>query len=92
MPVRQFEVVVSTDGSNEWKSVAQASQYLAYADQTDTFGYLADIIGVDYSAEQETVSLEFEAPHPSEDEMHQFMDEMVALSRVEEATVVSRST
>jgi hypothetical protein len=88
MPVEGFEVIVSQDGAqSENTAVANAAKYLAYADQTDTFGYAGDVFdvnvydgnnGMDYG-----IGLCFAAPIPSDDYREQFFDEMETLAKVE---------
>jgi len=47
MPVKAFEVIVSRDGQmSEQVAIASASKYLSYADASDTYGYLGDIIDI----------------------------------------------
>lgn len=47
MPVKAFEVIVSRDGQmSEQVAIASASKYLAFADASDTYGYLGDVIDV----------------------------------------------
>jgi hypothetical protein len=66
--------------------VADASAYLAYADRTDTFGYLGTLEGVTchrkHNHAYEAATLTFKAPVPSDDDLKRFMDEMAELSRV----------
>jgi len=47
MPVKAFEVIVSRNGQmSEQVAIASASKYLSYADTSDTYGYLGDIIEI----------------------------------------------
>jgi hypothetical protein len=47
MPKEAFEVIVGQSGNkSEQVAIASAAQYLAYADQTDTFGYSGDVFDV----------------------------------------------
>lgn len=58
---------------------ADAAQYLAYADQTDTFGYRASIIKA--TIHRGRAVLLFEAPITSDVEMDTFIHELEQLSR-----------
>jgi len=94
MPTQGFEVIVSQDGEQlEDTAVANASKYLAYADQTDTFGYSGDVFetnvyggdeGQDYG-----IGLCFAAPIANDAALKLFMDEMTQLAHVESVERVS---
>lgn len=91
---KSYEVTVGvpTNPNDEVLAAAAASRWLAYADQTDTFGYLADIKDVEpYTNDVEVcaVAITFTAPFPSDDDVKAFMDEMAHLSRVETVEEVS---
>lgn len=83
MPMETFKIAVvnKRQGEPENIVVADAMQYLAYADQTDTVGYhgRVDNVDVDLARVRFTIS----EPIPSDDELKRFMDEMATLSRVE---------
>lgn len=64
---------------------ADAAQYLAYADQTDTFGYRASLN--DVSPYEGDIMLTFEAPITSDVEKRKFVNEMERLSRVQHVEV-----
>lgn len=69
-------------------AIANCSKYLAYADQTDTFGYHAAIRDVDFhrnrrKGDTHRVIFTFDAPITNDSELKAFMDEMATLSRVE---------
>lgn len=101
MPVEKFNVIITQAGSQtENKAVANASKYLAYADQTDTFGYSGDIIdinvyGGDYpigngSVQDFKIEICFAATIINDNDLKKFMDEMVTLSKVESVERVSK--
>lgn len=89
MPTEAFEVIVSQSGEmNQNVAIANAAKYLAYADQTDTFGYSGDVFDVNMyggpTQEQDYgIGLCFMAPVPSDDDLKAFMDEMTTLAHVE---------
>lgn len=94
MPVEAFEVIVSQDGSqSEKNAVANASKYLAYADQTDTFGYHGDVFDVNVydgdGGRDYGIGLCFAAPINGDDHLKGFMSEMVTLAHVESVERVS---
>lgn len=93
MRKKVYEVVVevSDDSTDKHRAIAEASRYLAYADQSDTFNPMdSDLYGVDVnggtvdgSAEYDwRIGLTFAATLPSDDDVKRFMDEMASLSRV----------
>ncbi len=91
MPTEAFEVIVSQPGEmSEDVAVASAAKYLAYCDQTDTYGYHGDTFDVNVYGGGETqdygIGLCFAAPLPHDGELERFMDEMEMLSRVESTT------
>jgi hypothetical protein len=85
MTVKAYEVIVSVDSNVSEKEVAiaHASQYLAYADQTDTFGYSGDVFDTHVYGGSLAVGLQFSAPFENDDAVKRFMDEMTTLARVE---------
>ena len=88
MPVEGFEVIVGQSGEkNESVAIAAASQYVAYCDQSDTFGYRGDVFDVNvYDGEEDGpfgIGLCFAAPIENDDALKRFMDEMTQLSHVE---------
>lgn len=88
MPIEGFEVIVSANGEQpENNAVANASKYLAYADQTDTFDHKGDVFDVNvYDGDEGRdygIGLCFAAPIVSDDHLKRFMDEMTTLARVE---------
>jgi hypothetical protein len=95
MPVESFEVIVSQSGEkNESVAIAAASQYLAYCDQTGTFGYRGDVFDVNVyggdGGQDYGIALFFTAPVENDDQLKRFMDEMVRLSHVESVERVYR--
>ena len=85
MPLEGFEVIVGVaEGiADSTVAIAHASQYLAYADRTDTYGYHGDTFDVNVYGEGHAIGLCFAAPLPSDDDLKRFMDEMAQLSKVE---------
>lgn len=88
MPREAFEVIVGVSGkATRDMAIAAASRYLAYADQTDTFGYLSEIMGIQvYGREEEGdwgVGIHFNTPIENDDARERFMSELENLSRVE---------
>jgi len=92
MPIKAFEVIVSQNGEqSENTAVANAAKYLAYADQTDTFGLEGDVFDVNVyggdlaegGPQDYGIGLCFAAPFPSDTYLKLFMDEMVTLAKVE---------
>lgn len=91
MPQQRFEVVVVARENPDSKemAIANCSKYLAYGDQTDTFGYHAAIRSVDIEPKPslvdaaERVVFTFDAPITNDSELKAFMDEMASLPRVE---------
>lgn len=85
MPAQAYTVTVRTraDGSNE--ALAEAGQYLAYADQTDSFGYLGKILDTESRLEdgQWYIAITFETIISSVEEKAAFKRELETLSRVE---------
>lgn len=88
MPTEAFEVIVSQSGEmNQNVAIANAAKYLAYADQTDTFGYGGDVFDVNMYGGSETqdygIGLCFMASVENDDALKRFMDEMTTLAHVE---------
>jgi len=96
MPTAQFKttLVARENPNNHEQAIANCAKYLAYADQTDTFGYHAHIESAvfrttfDYPA----VTFEWRAPVASEGEITSVAAEMEQLSRVESHECVSNPT
>lgn len=94
MPEVDFEVIVGVSSEvaqDEQTAIAEASRYLAYADQTDTFGYNGRVFAVDVyggkNYEDEVldygVGLSFSTVIVDDDDLKSFMDEMAMLAHVE---------
>jgi len=88
MPKEAFEVIVGVaEGiADSTVAIAHASQYLAYADRTDTYGYHGDTFDVNVYGEEDGpfgIGLCFAAPIENDDALKRFMDEMTQLSHVE---------
>lgn len=88
MPIEAFEVIVGADGDlSKEQAIADASRYLAYCDQTDSFGYSANILDVEthggFGNGDWGIAFTF-SHHVTDDlEREKFYSEMKALSRVE---------
>lgn len=87
-----FEAIVGVSAEvagDEQTAIAEASRYLAYGDQTDTFGYGGRVFEVDVygglssGANDWGVGLKFSAPIGSDNDLKAFMDEMAMLAHVE---------
>jgi hypothetical protein len=94
MPVEGFEVIVAADEgiTDKETAIADASRYLAYADQTDTFGYHGGILGVDVHGDEGgpfAIGFQFAAPIEDDHALKRFMDEMAQLSHVESVERIS---
>lgn len=89
MPTEEYEVIVSVseDVTDRDIVIANASQYLAYADQTDTFGYSGSIVDVD--VRDSAVALKFLAIIENDGARERFLSEMEQLARVTESTQLS---
>jgi hypothetical protein len=92
MPTAKFAVEVSVrdtvgDSNSPSKCTADASKYLAYADQTDTFGYHGAIESVTCTKKHRnaygSVLITFSAPVAQEEDIECFLDECETLARVE---------
>lgn len=89
MPTEAFEVIVSQSGEmNQNVAVANATKYLAYADQTDSFAYNGDVFDVNMyggptSNQDYGIGLCFSTTIVNDDELKAFMDEMAQLALVE---------
>jgi len=82
MPRESFEVIVGVSSDScrkENNAIAEASRYLAYADQTDSYGYDAD--------SDETldwgIGIHFETVIENEKHLRAFLNEMSQLAKVE---------
>lgn len=91
MPVEEYEVVVNVSdeiaGDDVPSLIAESSRYLAYADQTDTFGYGGRVYeAVVYNGDETEyqVGLKFTAPIASDEDRERFLDEMDMLAHVNE--------
>lgn len=84
--MKQITAVVEVlDCVDEQTAIATASAYLAYADQTDTFGYNPTIHQTRVFQDGDgpvAVEFTFDANLPSDDDVKRFMDEMAHLSKV----------
>jgi hypothetical protein len=94
MPVEGFEVIVAVSETidNREMAIADASKYLAYADQTDIFGYHGSLLYVKVHGDEDgpfAIGFQFAAPIESDDALKRFMDEMTQLSRVESVERIS---
>jgi hypothetical protein len=93
MPTAIFNVTVRNERYKEpipdRQVSADASRYLAYADQTDLFGYHASLVNTVVSEGQVFVKFQFEAPVAQESDISQFLDECETLARVESAACVT---
>lgn len=88
MPKEAFEVIVGQPGDkSEQVAIAAASQYLAYCDQTDSFGYHGDVFDVNvYDGDEGRdygIGLCFATVVENDDDLKRFMDEMATLAKVE---------
>ena len=87
MPPETFDVIVGVTGqTDEQNAIADVSQYLAYADQTDTFGHRGNVTDVNVYADADgpfAVKLQFTTTIENDDALKRFMDEMTTLARVE---------
>lgn len=86
MPTEAFEVIVSVNSeiSDEDVAIAEAAKYLAYADQTDTFGYSGNVVSVTvYGDDDLSVGLQFVTTIINEQDRGAFLDEMESLAWVE---------
>jgi len=92
--IREYEVTVSVAHADdnvmkqEHAIIAEAARYLAYADQTDTFGYgaevtHADVLEYDTGDDTDHVYIRFRAPIPGVDLIERFNDELRQLAHVE---------
>jgi hypothetical protein len=89
MPLARFTTTVTTEGndSTAQQHVANCSKYLAYADQTDTFGYHGHVWHTTYEGEK--VTFKWKAPVVSNKELNKIHEEMEHLARVEYHTCTS---
>ena len=81
-------VPVPDNGTMQESSIiANAARYLAYADQTDTFGYHGNVthvhvMGYTNDDGSKNVYMRFRVPIPGPDYMEEFEDELDALAHV----------
>ena len=90
--MREYEMTVSVPAPDEGTMqndsiIANAAKYLAYADQTDTFGYHgyvthAHVMGYTNDDESANVYMRIRVPIPGPDYMQEFEDELDALAHV----------
>lgn len=86
MPRETFTVTIDTLGYvSEKNAVADASAYLAYCDQTDTFAYAPSLEEVQTLSDEDgpyAVAITFTTDIENDDHLKSFIDEMTHLSRV----------
>lgn len=95
MPVATFKVTVESSVAGEQNAIAEASRYLAYADQSDLFGYHGSVDNVAATMQKSgtwIVAIEFTATVAAESDVEQFLDECNLLARVENAVCISNPT
>jgi hypothetical protein len=94
MPTAKFVVKVSVrktvgDSNSTSMCAADAAKYLAYADQTDLFGYHGAVENVTCNKKHRnaygSVLITFTAPVAQESDIQSFLDECETLARVESA-------
>lgn len=93
MPTEAYEVIVSQNGAqSEHNAVANAASYLAYADTTDSVGYMGNIFDVNvYDGEDGMdygIGLCVSFPVSSPEDVKRFESEMEQLEKVETFTGV----
>lgn len=94
MPTATFKTTVSVSGESKGPgqvAVANCASYLAYADQTDTFGYHGKVYDLVMPTPM-TVKIWWEAPVANRDEIQKVADEMSRLSRVESHECITNAT
>jgi hypothetical protein len=98
MPTAKFVVKVSVrerigDSNSTAMCAADASKYLAYADQTDLFGYHGAVENVTCNKKHRnaygSVLITFKAPIAQESDIRNFLDECEKLARVTTAECVT---
>jgi len=100
--MREYDITVSVphedDGTlkQEHSIIAEASKYLAYADQTDTFGYSAAVTHANvltYKTDDDTdhVYMRFLVPLPGIDSIEEFNEELERLAHVEAYAILDRT-
>jgi hypothetical protein len=101
MPTAKFETTVEVARASEHNrevAVANCASYVAYADQTDTFGYhgvVDDAVVIDAGPPNyyvETVTFWWTAPVANPDDIQKVADEMSRLSRVESHECITNAT
>ncbi len=95
MPVAKFKTRVrpappSTDSVS--KAVANAAKYLAYADQTDTFGHWGKITDTERWKNNEAVVFWWQAPVANQEKINKMYREYSNLSRVLSHECISNPT
>lgn len=87
MPTARFSVTVTSQEFTSNEALADVGRYLAYADQTDLFGYHGSIDNT--SAELHDgiwhIDITFSAPVAREEDIQLFLRECETLARVEDA-------
>lgn len=92
MPTAKFRTtVIARENPSSWgQAIANCSKYLAYGDQTDTFGYHAHVeSAAPPTTDAPAVTFEWQAPVASPDDLTRLEGEMARLSRVESHECVS---
>ena len=89
MPLARFTttVIAQDDDGTAEQHIANCAKYLAYADQTDTFGYHGHVRQTTYQGD--SVRFRWKAPVVSNKELNKIREEMERLSRVESHTCTS---
>jgi len=91
MPLARFTTTIVTQGDDDsaepQKHIANCAKHLAYADQTDTFGYHGHVWHTNYQGD--SVRFRWKAPVVSDQELEALAEEMENLSRVEHHTCTS---
>lgn len=81
MPVANFKTeLTAKESDNRTMAVANAARYLAYSDQTDSFGYHGNIHDISYDGD--VVTLWWESVVVSPEELEAVNEEMKILTRV----------
>lgn len=83
MPLARFTttVALSGDDGTAEQHIANCAKYLAYADQTDTFGYHGYVRQTTYQGD--SVLFNWTAPVASTQKLEAIAEEMEQLARVE---------
>jgi len=91
MPTARFTTVVVAreNPESEQQAIANTSRYLAYGDQTDTFGYHAHVSEVRVALDEDAVVFVWEAPVSAPHNIRDVEEEFDHLSRVRSHECVS---